>query len=350
MKIQTNTLKKMLNQVSKCKPNGVLEITKYYELLFNKEGLTITATDGVNQISVMSKDGKQDEEQVIIVKAEQFSKLINKTTKENVELKVKGESLQVKGNGTYNIEIFTEEDYPHFEMDKDITFKVNTNELLHGLSVGKYTKAINTSEGLLYHYAILDSKVVSTDSIKVSCTAIKGFKEDVLISPPIAVLLESITEDRVEVFLNEDKSSIMFSTPSVEVSGAIPEGIDEYPDVLSLFEDDEKEMAELDVATTLNALDRLKLFISAYSKDLIDVTMTNEMLVLSTDKNFENIPFDNELEEEFEYDLAVNSNYFYDIVRAMKAEKFKLAYEDDIFLLEANNDKFILACADSEEE
>jgi hypothetical protein len=215
---------------------------------------------------------------------------------------------------------------------------------------GKYTKAINTSEGLLYHYAILDSKVVSTDSIKVSCTAIKGFKEDVLISPPVAILLESITEDKVEVFLNEDKSSIMFSTPSVEVSGAIPEGIDEYPDVLSLFEDDEKEMAELDVATTLNALDRLKLFISAYSKDLIDVTMTNEMLVLSTDKNFENIPFDNELEEEFEYDLAVNSNYFYDIVRAMKAEKFKLAYEDDIFLLEANNDKFILACADSEEE
>ena len=350
MKIQTTTLKKMLNQVAKCKPNGVLEISKYYELVFNKEGLTITATDGVNQISVKTKDGKQDNEQVIIVRAEQFSKLVNKTTKENIELKVKDDSLQVKGNGTYNIEIFTEEEYPHLEMEKDISFKVLTNELLHGLSVGKYTKALNTSEGLLYYYAILDSKVIATDSIKVSCTNIKGFNEDVLITPALALLLESIQEDKVEVFINENKTDIMFRTESVEIFGAIPEGVEEYPNVLSLFDEDEKEMAELNVQATLEGLDRLKLFLSAYSKDLMELTITNEMLILATDKSFENIPFDNEIEEEYEYELALNTNYFYDIVRAMKTEHFKLLYEDDMLLLESGNDKFILACADNEED
>lgn len=350
MKIQTNTLKKMLNQVSKCKPNGNLEISKYYELVFNNKGLTITATDAYNQISVMTKDGKQEEEQVIIVKAEQFSKLINKTTKENIELKATKDYLQVKGNGTYNIEIFTEEDYPHMQIEQDIHFKVMTSELLHGLNVGKYTKAMSTSEGILYYYAIIDSNIISTDAIKVSCSKIKGFKEDVLIQPQLALLLESIQEDKVEVFINEDKTEIMFKTESIEICGPIPEGIEQYPDVLSLFSDEVGEMAELDVNTVLNAIDRLRLFLSTYSKDLMDLTMTNEMIVLSTDKSFENIQFENVLSEEFEYDLAVNSAYFNDIIKAMKADKFKLLYEDDTFLLEAGKDKFILACADSEEE
>ncbi len=350
MKIKTTTLNKMLNQVAKCKPSAVLEISKYYELIFNKEGLTITATDGVNQISVKTKDGKQDEEQIIIVRAEQFSKLVNKTSKENIELKVKGDSLQVKGNGTYNIEIFTEEDYPHLEMEKDISFKVLTNELLHGLSVGKYTKALNTSEGLLYYYAILDSKVIATDSIKVSCTNIKGFNEDVLITPALALLLESVQEDSVQVYINENKTDIMFMTPSTVIYGAIPEGIEEYPDVLSLFDEEEKQMAELNVQATLAGIDRLKLFLTAYSKDLMDLTITNEMLILATDKSFENIPFDNEIDEVYEYDLALNSNYFRDIIKAMKTDKFKLLYEDDMLLLESGNDKFILACADTEEE
>lgn len=350
MKIQTTTLKKMLSQVARCKPNGVLEITKYYELMFNKQGLTLTATDGVNQISVMSKDGQQDKEEVVIVKAEQFAKLVSKTTKESIELKVKGESLQVKGNGSYNIEIFTEEEYPKYEMDSDIVFKVSTTELLDALNVGKYTKALSTSEGILYYYAIVDSNMLSTDSVKVSCTQLKGFKEDILISPAIALLLESIVEDKVEVHLNEEKTSAMFVTPSLKIYGAIPEGIEEYPDVLSLFDEEHRQMAQLDIQGTLAAVERLRLFLTNYDKDFLDVTMTNEMIVLSTGKNFENLEYKNNIAEEFEYDLAINSTYLYDIVRAMKGETYRLAYEDDTLILEANNDKFILACADSEED
>ena len=87
MKVNTSVLKNMLNMVSGCKPSKVLEITNYYELDFSIEGLSLRATDGINFITVDSTI-HCDEDMTVIVKADQFSKLINKTTKDMVSLKL----------------------------------------------------------------------------------------------------------------------------------------------------------------------------------------------------------------------------------------------------------------------
>ena len=84
MKVNTQILKNMLSKVGNIKANNLLEITQYYELDFNDNTLTINATDGVNFMSV-SHETKTESNMKIIVKVDQFTKLINRTTKDTVE-------------------------------------------------------------------------------------------------------------------------------------------------------------------------------------------------------------------------------------------------------------------------
>ena len=254
MKLNTDLLKGMLNTVNKCKPNQLLEITSYYNIKASNNRLVLTATDSVNYIQCIANI-KSKEEFEVIVKADQFAKLISKTTSKEIELKIDGDSLVVKGNGTYKVEIFTEEEYPSYEMNSCKVFNNRTKPLLHALNVAKNIKSEATADGILYNYLIRDDKLIATDSLKISYSEVKGFEENLLLPPGLANLLDSITDESCEVSINEDNTAITFKSEGVFIYGALEEGEDEFPDVVSLFEDELPYNVELDTMQLLGALD-----------------------------------------------------------------------------------------------
>ena len=354
MKVSTNSLKKMLNHVSKCKPSQLLEITNYYELLFNQQGLTLTATDGVCSISVTAPEGISEKEFSIIVKAEQFSKLISKTTSEYVSMEVKDGHLELKGNGKYNIEIFEEEDYPKYEMFEDIRFKVKTSELKEGILAGKNTKSMTASDGVLFSFLVRDEHIVASDSLKVSSVKIKGFKEEVLIPPRLALLIETLTEDTANIGINDEKTEMLIQSGNITIYGALAEGADEFPDVTPLFTQNFAHSIDINIQQMLQALDRLRLFVSTYDSGLIDCTFTQGSVVMSTGNgSVEVINYEHSLKEDIELEATLNSAHLVDIVKAIKGEVFSIKFGIDgdgmdIIYFECNGNNFILGTADEE--
>ena len=352
MKVATNVMKQMLGYVNKCKPSNMLEISSYYELMFNEKGLTVKATDGVNIVSVTVTDGHEYEPQSIIVKADIFSKLVSKTTAEHLILEVKEDNLEVKGNGTYRVELFTEEDYVRPDITVAESFKVRTEQLKQGLVAGKNAKSPTSSTGVLYSYLLSKDKMIATDSMKISCAEVKGFDESILIPPGLANLLEMIDTDTVEIGLSEDRMSMLVKGGGIEIFGALAEGADEYPDVLPLFEVESKYNAKINVADSIKALERLYLFVSTFDNHLVYATFTDTALLLTTSNGSAEVinymEVSREVGEEVEY--TVNTQYLLDVLKGMKAETVTIEFDDsDMLIFRGNKNQFILAVAGDEE-
>lgn len=352
MKVNTSLLKGMIATVSKCKPNSLLEITSYYNVCAKDKQLIVKATDGVNYIEC-SGEIKTDEQFEVIVKADQFTKLVNKTSSKEIDLKVKNDVLMFKGNGSYKLEIFTEEDYPSYEFEPYEVYRVKTKQLVNALAVGKNIKSNTLSDGVLFNHLIRDNKVIATDSLKVCCSNISGLDAEILLAPSVVALMDSITDEVCEVNINEDHTDILIKGKGIIIYGALAEGADEYPDVMPIFDNEFDYNGELDKGETLEALDRLRLFINNYDNDLLEITFTNSALILSTiNGSVEAVNFIKPIEDDFaEIDYTINNQYLQEILKSMKGQTYKIEFSEgeDIIKLESNEDMFILALADGDE-
>ena len=233
MKVNTQILKDMLSKVNNCKPSNILEITNYYQLQTIENGIALSATDGVNYITV-KHEAQCDQDIDVIVKGDQFSKLIMKTTKDTVDLKVTENYLQVKGNGTYKVEIVSDEIYPAPEFEGDKVYKVSYDTLSKAITGGKNAKSNVPTDGVLFSYLIRDNVVITADAIKVYSRDIKGKGlEDleILIPPTLANLLLVLDVEQVQLVVNEDVTTLQAIGDNVVITGALAEGADEYPNV-----------------------------------------------------------------------------------------------------------------------
>ena len=86
MQIKTVVLQNLIKKVSKMGTNKNLGITEYYNLVGENGKLSIVATDGVNYIEASVKEECEDIN--VIIQAETFAKIIDKTTKEFVDINV----------------------------------------------------------------------------------------------------------------------------------------------------------------------------------------------------------------------------------------------------------------------
>lgn len=351
MKLNTKLLKDMISNVNKCKPNNLLEITNYYNIVVSNNLVTLTGTDGVNYIQC-NMNTKCNEDFEVIVKADQFTKLINKTTVDEVELKIKDNMLLVKGNGTYKLEIFTEEDYPFYTSNISEVFKVRTKELIDAIQVGKNIKSETLSDGIMYSYLIRDGYLIATDSIKVCCTQLTGLQTEILIPPGIANLIETISDDTCELGIDEDKTEIMVKGTGVTIYGALSEGAEEFPDVTCLFEEPFNYSIDVNTKELIDAIDRLKLFITDYDMNLIDTVFTQDSLILSTlNGSVEVIPYIKPITEQIEIELSLNSIYLQNILKSIRKPTLNIQFGDtNEFIKFECEHKFILAVADGDDE
>ena len=122
MKVRLNTLvlQALMDKAIKgASQNKMIPLTSLLEIELKEGALTLTTTDATNTLKVFAKGIKGDDFRVV-VPADLFHKLVSKVTTEHIILELKENSLEVVGNGTYQLDLLLDEDgtlvkFPEYE-------------------------------------------------------------------------------------------------------------------------------------------------------------------------------------------------------------------------------------------
>lgn len=348
MKINTNKLRNMLGHITKVKANPLLEISNYIQLVCDKDGsMKINATDGDNHITVF-EDGEYDESIDYIVKTDQFVSLINKTTTENVTLTAKENYLEVKGNGTYKVELVQGEIYPDHKIETNGALKIDdcvAYNLKHGLNVGKNVKSQTAADGCLFGYLFRNNHIITADAIKVNASDFDCQGLEVLIPPSLANLVQTLSSEKVNIIHDVNNNSIMFKSKNIVISGTLMEGVEEYPEsILPMIEETQPSLCVVDTQEFLKALNRIGLFIDIYDMNTLQIAFVGDLITLQTvGGSVESITTkDSPRHEDIVYE--VNIKYLQDLVSSVDSPTIDIEYGNpDLIKIVSDKDQMLLS-------
>jgi DNA polymerase-3 subunit beta len=316
-------------------------ITEYFQIKVEDNRLMITATNDINFITVATDVESGNGE--VVVKADKLFKLIQKTTKRQVTLEKKDSYLEVKGNGTYKVEI-TDEEFPTYEFDEDVPgTAIDIKSLRKAFSVNKATVAENMVVPELTGYRV-GLEVVTTDGVKMCVNHRAGTDiEDTLFSPHMVRLIDTISAE--EGYIQLDKGNIYISAGDIFIFGPELDGLGEYPDIQALLERlNYNSSVNVNREELWTALDRLLLFVDEFDNDGISLTFYSDRIEARDLKENSVEIVEVKTENEFEpIKIGLNINYVMDILGAIidgqvcfsfgEGLPVRIAAEDLVFLL-----------------
>lgn len=291
--IGTEKLQDMVSKASKCVSNNkLIPLTSLMSISVKDNVLTLLTTDATNYFYVTSPDKFEVQDFEVSVLADTFIKLIQKTTSDNVSLSVESNSLKVKGNGTYTLELIMDENgmpvkFPKkFDM-QDFTTDLGVIKLSTINTIINYNKpslAVSVELPALTSYYCGD-KVVTSDSYKVCSTNVKLFDKPLLLTPRLVDILSIMSSEDISVAASEN--ALTFYTKEEFVYAPITEGIETFPiqAITSLVDGDFPSTCKLPRMSVLDVIDRLTLFVSAYDKKALKLTFTQEGVTFSSVKS-----------------------------------------------------------------
>ena len=290
LKLKTLKLQEMVSKSIKgASNNKMIPITGLMAIVLKKGVLTLITTDATNTLKVMENNVEGDDFYVV-VQTDIFSKLVAKTTTETIVLTLKENSLEVKGNGTYSIELPLDEEgqlikFPEYKFDDKVEKSViNLSTVKVLLNANKAALAETMEIPCLTGY-YFDDNVITTDTFKVCSNDIKVFPNKVLLPSEMMELLSIMDEEKIIV--QHSGSKILFTTGSVIVFGSELDGIEDYPAeaVGAYLETEFTSVCKLPKGALLNVLDRLALFVATYDKNGVYLTFTKDGVIFSSKRS-----------------------------------------------------------------
>lgn len=279
--------------------NKMIPITGFMAIELKDHTLRMITTDSTNYLYVSEK--VEGEDFYAVVQAEVFSKLISKLTCERVTLEINDKILTVSGNGKYSIELPLDEDgelikYPDpiatlpDSFGEVVNTHLSTIKLI--LSTAKASLA-TTDEIPCYTGYYVSDKIVATDTYKMCGIDISILPTPALISADMMNLLDVFTDEHIDISYNDSK--IMFTSQTCTVIGDKMESIEDYQidAIEGLLDESFSSSCKISKTALLQLLDRLALFVSAYDKNGIYLTFTNEGIQVESKKStsVETIPY-----------------------------------------------------------
>lgn len=313
--INTKTLQNMINKVSRgASNNKLLPITSCINIDFVDGTLSLTTTDMTNYITVKESNIVGDDFSVVI-SVDKFSKLVAKTTTENITLELTDNSLVFKGNGTYNIDIPLNEEgnpikYPMYTFDNvDATSTINYSDIKSILNYNKSCLATDMTMPCLTSYYCDDKVVISADTSNICINEISIVDKPMLISTSLMNLLGLFNEETITFSTSINK--LMFSTPTMCVYGTIADGLEDFPSeaIMGYLDTEFMSNCEVNKTTLLNVLDRMSLFLDEFDQCKLILNFTKEGITIANEKNtaIETVPYIGEVNIEEPYNCTINS-------------------------------------------
>lgn len=302
IKINTEGLKSIIAKSIKCCANNrMLPLTAMVRIeAFKDDEISLTTTNMRDFLKVTySREGNFDEVSVagafdVVVNADKFLKLIQKTTSDYVSLDYDAEhrSLKIIGNGKYVIETMVDEDGPIDYPEKfSRTFGAMHSatlspEDINVLLTSNRSAVANTVDEACYMGYFIDSDATLTsDRIKICKTPVALFEQPVLFAPTTIDMLELFKESGAKVSVSEkgDLSIVSPDAFSVKLYSTPLEGIEDFAaDTINELTDIAfTSFCKLRKNDFINSLERLSIFVGAYDQNEINISFTPEALILS---------------------------------------------------------------------
>lgn len=297
LNVGTTLLQNMVAKAMKgASCNKMIPITGFMLIKLENNQLTLITTDGINYMYV--QEGKvSGDDFYVVVDAEIFSKLVAKTTVENIVLDMDESSnvLNIKGNGKYTIELPLNEegelikDFPDplSKISDDSQFtseQINLSTVRLILATAK-SSLDDPKEGVrCYTGYYLSDKAVTTDTFKICGINIDLFKQPLLIYPETLNLIDTFTDENIEVLYSGN--TVVFTTDKVSVYATIMDCIEDFQivPISELLEQKFESKCKVYKSELLQLLDRLSLFVSQYDKNCIYLTFTRDGIQVESKK------------------------------------------------------------------
>lgn len=354
IKLNTTLAKSMVSKLSKINATKLLEITSYYHIVIDGNGMVATAYDGNNFVQVTDPEVTSKEALDVIVEAEKFTKLINKTTTETITLQLAdGGYLQVTGNGKYLVEIVQDEKYPSIpELEDPITCTIKLEDMKKVANINKGAVSTNLTEGYLNGYMMSSDACITTDAIKVCVSNMEFFEdESILLTKDMVNLICMIQEPTATVEYSDGK--LLVHTDTVKIFGGEFDGADEYPVEAAIeMADSEFEFkCTLSKANILAVCDRLSLFTDPFKQSELYLDFLKKGLVISTTTGSNEIVPYIDKGTWGDFSCAINSTYLVDLVSSIQQDNFELQYgrEDMIKLVDGDAVQILATNEDDDE-
>lgn len=337
MTINTSTLQNMVAKSMKgASCNKMIPLTGLMAIELKDHLLTLITTDATNYLYV--REGKvEGDDFYVVIQADMFAKLISKLTCEKVSLELKDNTLMVKGNGKYSIELPLDEEgelikYPNPLESVSGTLPenhINLSTIKLILNTAKAALA-DTLEVPCYTGYYVGNKVVATDTYKICGINIKLWDEPALVSPEMMSLLDIFTEEKFVVCRNGN--IMIFESSNCTVYGTLMDSIDDYQieAIDGLLEQGFDSSCKLTKSALLQLLDRLALFVSPYDKNGVYLTFTRDGLQIESKQanSVELIPYA-ESENFRAFTCCVDIEMLHSQVKANTGDSITIHYGED---------------------
>lgn len=287
--IKTAKFQDMVQRASKgASENKLLPITSMMAIELKDNVLTLTTTDTSNTLKVRATE-IPGEDFYVVVPVDKFTKLITKSTSENITLTLKDKSLEVKSNGIYNIELPVDEDglikFPEYTFKKKGKgLVINLTSIHNIISTNKAALSKVLEAPCLCGYYI-GERAITTDENVICFNDINLVKENILVSPETMELLTLNTQEKIKYF--HTGTQLLFETDDVIVHGYEHEGMDMYPikELNDYLEVEFPSMCKLPKLLLQSVMDRLSLFIEPYDKNGAYFKFTSEGVEVSSKRS-----------------------------------------------------------------
>jgi len=358
--IKTVVLQELVNRAVKgASQNKLITLTTLMAIQLKDKKLTLITTDASNTLYVM-QDGVEGDDFYCVLQVEQFSKLVSRLTCENTTLELDDNILLVKGNGTYKIELPLDENGDAIQYPDPVAeMGISGDRKEIGLSVVK--TILNTNKAALavtmeqpeYTGYWVGDKVVATDTEKICGLNTKFFDTPALISAETMDLLGVMTEEKIEVYEQED--ILEFVTKDCIVFGHKMEGLEDYAidAITGLLEEEFQSKCKISKNDLLALLDRIALFVGTYDNKAITLTFTEKGIDVSSKQSngVETITY-MESKGFKPYTCQIAIDVLIQQVKANSADSIELQYgnEQSIKIVDGNVTQVIALLEDNTDE
>lgn len=311
--IGTARLQAMLNKAVKgasCNKN--IPMTSLIAIKLSGGTLTLTTTDSTNYLSVVEHDVEGDEFYVA-VKVEILAKLVARMTCDEVTLEVTNSSLDVIGNGKYQIDIPLEDDGSLVRLPNPVeTFDkgnkigtVDTSVILKVLSSLKPALA-TTDEYMCFTCYYIKDHITATDTYTVADCK-RGFLEEPKLVSSVVMDLLGLFSGTISVYQSGD--TMLFEAENGIVYGSIPSGIENYSidAIKALVTQAYANYCMVVKSSLLNLLERISLFVGAYDNGKITLAFDEHGLTVTSRYASERIDYVSGTLGEFTCQTDVNT-------------------------------------------
>lgn len=339
MKIKTEILQKLVSKsIQGASANRMIPLTSLIGIEAKGDILTLTTTDGSNTFKVnqnIEVDGQiaVSNEFYTIVNADTFAKLVGKTTKEFIELDNKENYLEIKGNGTYKLEIAINEEgemvrFPDIK-DGGIELAVNLKYLQEAIKVAKSSVAKTMEVPCLTGYYI-SNNMITTDRQLVCKLDKELITEPILISSEMAELLLLVEGDEVLELLKDD-NNLIFYNANYTIAGKELEGKELYPvqPIENLTNLSYNNSIKVNKQELLSVLDRMALFVTDYDKNGISLVFAKDGLCVTSQKSNAQELIDAECTSEEEYNCLVDIEMLKSQIETISTDEVEIQYGQD---------------------